>query len=147
MKRLLLAVLILWMAVLIIPGLRERADPKVAAVQGWVGDRMEGPMTPVRNRYRMAQVRSHMEKTSRALAVQRNMGMRAPEQDQLRAFLQRHDVVDDGLDPWGTPYILVQEPDSIAIRSAGPDLEHHTQDDIVIRVRYPQRSPARRPFR
>jgi hypothetical protein len=146
-KRLLLAVLILWGATHAFPSLGQRAEPRVSAVKGWVGEQMHGPMTPIRNRYHKAQVRSHLDKAARALVTQRNMGGRPPEQEDLRLFMSRNDIVEDGLDPWGMPYLIVQEPDSVAVISAGPDRTYHTEDDMVARVRFAERRPTRRPFR
>lgn len=148
MKKLLLALVLVWLAALTIPAFGERVEPRVAPVREWIGDRLEGPMTPVRNRYRKAQVRSHLDKTQRALVMTRNQGGQPPEPDQLPRFMARHDVVPDGLDPWGTPYLLAQQGDSLAVISAGPDRTYYTDDDLAVRVRFPprgsRRSPARR---
>lgn len=147
MKRLLLAVLLLWAATLIFPGLGERVEPRVMAVRGWVWDRAEGPLSPVINRYRRTQADSDLTNVARALVNDRSMGLGPPEQADLRAYMARHQIIDDGLDPWGTPYLIVQEADSVAVISAGHDLTYHTEHDLVIRVRFARRSPARRPVR
>lgn len=146
MKKLLLAVLLLWMATLVFPAWRERAEPRVTAVRGWVWERTQGPLTPVRDRYLRTRAESDLNKVIRSLVMQRNLGQQAPRQEDLRSFMARNDIVDDGLDPWGVPYLIVQEADSVAIISAGPDLTYHTEDDIVVRVRYARRDPPRRTF-
>jgi hypothetical protein len=140
-KKVLLAILLVWAATFTIPGLRDRAEPRALTARAWVGDRLEGPLTPVRDRYRKAQTRSQLDKTQRALVMNRNQGGRIPEQEQLGQFMARHDIVPDGRDPWGTPYLIVQEADSLAIVSAGPDLTYHTDDDLVVRVRHARRAP------
>jgi hypothetical protein len=146
-KRVLLAVALVWAVTLVFPGLRDRLDPKVESTRAWAGDRLEGPFTPVRNRYRHAQVTSQLDKVQRALVMTRNQGGRPPAQEELGRFMRLHEVTPDGVDPWGTPYLIVQEPDSVAVISAGPDRKYYTSDDLVRRVRFTEirrRPPGRR---
>jgi hypothetical protein len=144
MKRLLLAVLFLWLVTLVVPGLRERVTPRAVEVGGWAGARLEGPLSPITDRYKRVQAETHLSRTSRLLVTQRNMGQRAPESHELPAFMTRNDIAPDGLDPWGVQYQIVQEPDSVAVMSAGPDGVFGTADDLVVRVRYSERARSRR---
>lgn len=139
MKRLLLAVLLLYAATLAFPSLGERAEPKMAAMGNWTWDLMEGPLSPVTNRYRRIRTDSELSKMARLLVLQRNQGARAPTQETLAAFLTRNDIAPSGLDPWGTPYQMTHEGGTIIIRSAGPDLRYETDDDLTIELRFPHR--------
>jgi hypothetical protein len=141
MKRLLLAVLILYGATLAFPSLGERAEPRVDAFWNWTWDVMEGPLSPVTNRYRRIRADSELSKMARQLVMQRNQGGQAPTQETLSAFLTRHEIAPGGLDPWGKPYQLTHEGGVLTIRSAGPDLRHETDDDLLIELNFPHRGP------
>jgi hypothetical protein len=145
MKRLLLAFLVLWGATLVFPGMKEGVRSRAGDIGAWTGARLAGPLSPITNRYRVVQAENQLSKTSRLLTLQRNQGQRAPEPHELPAYLTRHEIAPGGSDPWGTPYRIVQEADSVAIMSAGADRLFGTRDDLVVRVRFP-RSPTR-PFR
>jgi hypothetical protein len=142
MKALLLAALLLWAATMVFPDLASGAQVRAATLWGWTADLLERPAAPVTNRYRRVQAETHLNKTSRHLVLQRNQGQRPPEAHELAAFLARHEITPDGLDPWGTPYHIVHEPDSVAIMSAGPDRRFETDDDLVVRLRFPRRDPV-----
>jgi hypothetical protein len=141
MKRLLLAVLILYGATVAFPGLGDRAQPKMDAAWDWTWDRMEGPLSPVTNRYRRARANSELSKMARHLVMQRNQGGRAPTEETLSAFLTRNEIAPGGLDPWGTPYRLTHERGVLTIRSAGPDLRYETEDDLLVDLPFPHRGP------
>ncbi len=81
-----------------------------------------------------------MQKAVRELIQDRNMGYLRPQPDDFRAYIQREVEGEDGLDAWGTPYIIVPTADSLAIVSAGPDLQYDTEDDLVEKLRF--RDPA-----
>jgi hypothetical protein len=146
MKRLVLAVLILATATLTVPPLRDRADPHLDRFRESLGEKLEGPLSPVLNPYRRLRSESEIGEVVRRLIADRNVGLLRPEPDQFRDYIQREVRRSDGLDGWGTPYILVPEQDSVAIISAGPDLEYETDDDIVVKIRYgtPAYMPRRR---
>jgi|GEM_PF-433826 len=133
-KRLIVALLVLWFIILVVPGLRERAEPRLTAASAWTWGMMERPLSPVTNRYRRVQAESHMSKASRQMTLTRNQGFPLPDQQGLAGFLARHDIVPDGLDPWGMPYLIQQEADSLALISTGPDLQYGTRDDLVVRI-------------
>jgi hypothetical protein len=143
MKRLVLVAFALWLATLVIPGLGEAMQARAVQVWGWTGERLERPASPIANRYRRVQAENHLSKASRQLVLRRNAGYQPPAPQEISAFLVRHEITPDGLDPWGTPYQLVQEADSLAIVSAGPDLSFGTRDDVVIRLRFPSRAQSR----
>lgn len=140
-KRLIVALLILWVVILVVPGLRERAEPRMAAVAAWTWARLERPLSPVTNRYRRVHAESDLSKMSRLITLDRNQGRPLPDQQGLPAFLARNEIGSDGLDPWGMSYLIQQEADSLALISAGPDRQYGTGDDLVVRV------AARRPVR
>lgn len=147
MKRVLVAVLVIWGATLIFPSLREGMHARVTQVASWMGMRLEGPASPITNRYRRLHAESDLSKTSRLLVLQRNQGHPAPEPHELGTFLTRHEIGPRGIDPWGVPYRIAQEADSVAIMSAGPDRTFGTGDDLVVRLRYPRRDRPARPAR
>jgi hypothetical protein len=139
MKRIVMAVLLLVLVTLLFPPLRERADPHMAAAGAWTAERLEGPLSPVTNWYKSIRAEAELGKAARLMVGQRNQGMRLPDPERFQEFLNRHDIATDGLDPWGTPYLMVQEADSIALVSAGPDRRYETDDDLA--ARFPHRSP------
>jgi hypothetical protein len=134
MKRLALAVLLLVLVVLLVPPLRERADPHMAAAGAWTADRLEIPLSPFTNWYRRVRAEAELDKAARLMVGQRNQGGRLPDPERFADFLNRHDIAAGGLDPWGTPYLMVQEADSVALLSAGPDQRYETEDDLVTRI-------------
>jgi hypothetical protein len=140
MKRMILAVLLLLLVVLSVPPLRERADPYVAVAGGWTAERMAGPLSPVSNWYKRIRAEAELDKAARLMVGQRNQGVRLPAPEGVSEFLHRNEIAVQGLDPWGTPYLMVQEADSVALISAGPDGRYETQDDLV--ARFPQRRPG-----
>lgn len=142
-KRLALAFLLLTAVTLTIPALRHRAQPRIDSSREWLGQKLEGPLSPILTPYRTLKTDSRMGDAARFLVRDRNRGMPAPLPAAFAEYLAGHDI--ESTDGWGAPIILEQEPDSVAMRSAGPDLEYGTEDDIVAKVRY--RAPANRTFR
>lgn len=136
MRRLLFAVLLLTLAIVTIPPLRERADPHFERFGEFLSEKLEGPLSPVLNPYRRLKSQSEMGEAVRELIQDRNQGMIRPRPDDFREYLQREIEGEDGLDAWGSPYILVPSQDSVAIHSPGPDREYHTEDDVVVKIRY-----------
>lgn len=143
MKRILLAFLLLGLAILTIPALRQRAQPRIDQGREWLGQKLEGPMSPILTPYRSLKTEERMAEAVRHLIRDRNRGTDAPTPDALPAYLTRHDI--EPVDGWGAPILLRQEPDSLALLSAGPDLEYDTEDDIIAKIRY--RAPSARLFR
>ncbi len=134
MKRIFLAFLMVGLAVLLIPGLRERAQPRIHESRLWLGAKLEGPMSPVLTPYRTLRTQTHISQAASALIRDRNRGYGIPRPDGFGEYL-----ISRGLEPvdsWGAPLILAQEPDSLAVISPGPDLDYETEDDIVAKVRY-----------
>jgi hypothetical protein len=137
MKRLLLFALLLFLGSLVVPGVQEHTRPRVNGALSWAGARLEGPASPLTNRYRRIRAEAELDRTLRRLVMDRNQGMRLPEPTRLANYMTRHDIAQDGIDPWGTPYLMVVETDSIALVSAGPDHRYDTDDDLVVRFARP----------
>lgn len=144
MSRIILAFLLLALAVLLTPPLREKVQPEIDAGREWLGAKLEGPLSPVLNRYRTLKTQSAIEESIRNLVRNRNIGQAAPDPGDFAAYLTRRDL--SPTDAWGIPLLLEQETDSLAIISAGPDLIFWTEDDLVEKIRYPapRRSRSRR---
>lgn len=143
MKRLFLAFLLLGLAVLLIPSLRIRAEPRIEESRVWLGQKLEGPMSPVLTPYRTLRTQSQLSQVMAILVRDRNRGWGIPRPDALGDYLRGHDV--DPADAWGAPFIMRLETDSLAVISPGPDLEYETDDDIEAKIRY--RAPSSSPFR
>jgi hypothetical protein len=146
MKRIFLAFLLVMLAVLLIPGLRSRAQPGIDRFRAEAGERLEGPMSPVLNPYRRLKTRTEISRVMTELIHARNLGYRRPDPDDLQEFIAQKLEEEDGRDYWGSPYIAVPQQDSLAVVSAGPDLQYHTEDDIMLKIRYggPPRQVRRR---
>lgn len=145
MKRIFLAFLLLGLAVLLIPSLRERAQPRIDESRLWLGEKLEGPMSPVLTPYRTLTTQSRIARVAASLIRDRNRGYGVPRPDSFEAYLNGHGM--EVNDAWGMPLILLQEPDSLAVVSPGPDLTYGTEDDVLSKIRYkaPRRaSPFRR---
>jgi hypothetical protein len=143
MKRLILGILVLALVVLLVPSLREPVQPEIDAGRVWLADRLEGPMAPVLTPYRTLRTETRVAEAASLLVRNRNLGTSAPYPSDFRQLLERHDV--EPLDGWGAPLIMEQEPDSVSIISAGPDMTYDTEDDIRTKIRY--RAPRRRLLR
>lgn len=136
MRQLLIAFLLLTLATVTIPPLRQRADPHLERFGEFLGEKLEGPLSPVLNPYRRLKSQSEMGEAVRELIQDRNQGMIRPRPDDFQEYIQREVDGEDGLDGWGSPYILVPSQDSVGILSPGPDREYHTEDDVVVKIRY-----------
>ncbi len=136
MKRLLLAVALLILLSISIPALRDRAMPKYRAAGSWVWGVVDGPLTPVLTPYRRLETQSEMGEIMRALISRRNRGFPPPNEAELPAFMASEKLDSTATDVWGTRYNVLIQPDSLYLRSAGPDGELQTTDDIVDAIRY-----------
>ncbi len=143
MKRLILAFLLVALATVTIPGLRQRVQPEIDATRVWLGERLEGPLSPILTPYRAVRTETRMAEAASVLVRNRNLGSPAPNPADFRQLLENQDV--DPLDAWGAPLVMHQEPDSVAIISAGPDMTYDTEDDLTTRIRY--KAPKRRLLR
>jgi hypothetical protein len=143
MSRLLLAFVLLGIAVLLIPGLRHRAEPRIQESREWLGQKLEGPLSPVLTPFRTVETKTRIDQAVRYLIRERNRGGRPPQPDDFADFLRRRGAA--YRDGWGAPLILIQEPDSVQVLSAGEDREYRTHDDLSrkIRFRAPRRFPSR----
>lgn len=138
--KILLGILVIALIVMTVPQLRVRVDPLLDRTGESLSEALHGPLSPVVNPYRRLKSQSEMQKAVRELIQDRNMGYLRPRPDDFRAYMQREVEGEDGLDAWGTPYIIVPTADSLAIVSAGPDLQYDTEDDLVEKIRF--RDPA-----
>lgn len=145
MKQLFLAFVILILATLTIPPLEERAAPYYDRLGTFLWENLEGPLGPAINPWRAVRSEAEMGNVVRELIADRNRGLIRPDPDDFQEFIQRQVDDEDGLDFWGTPYILVPGRDSVAVVSAGPDREYETEDDLVTKIRYAE--PAYMPNR
>ncbi len=143
MKRLILAVLVITLAILLVPSLRQRMQPEIDASRVWLAERLEGPMAPVLTPYRTLRTETRIAEAASLLVRNRNLGTSAPYPSDFRQLLERHDV--EPFDAWGAPLIMEQDPDSVTIISAGPDMTYDTDDDMTTKIRY--RAPRRRRLR
>lgn len=140
MKRILLVVVVLILLVLSVPPLRERAQPAIDRVSA----ALAGPLSPAVNPYRELEAQGAISKVVRAMVRDRNSGFLRPEADAFTEYMTQKVEEEDGIDPWGTPYIMQATRDSVGVVSAGPDLEYGTEDDIVQKIRYAEPTPSRR---
>jgi hypothetical protein len=133
MRRLLLALLLVVLAILTIPPLRQQAEPELERAGSYM---VNGPLSPVVNPFRRAGTQSEIGDVIRELLQDRNNGYLPPPQDEFQVYIQRRVEGGDGIDGWGTPYTLVADGDSVGVVSAGPDREFDTDDDIVVKIRF-----------
>lgn len=135
--KILLGLLVIVLIVMTVPQLRVRVDPLLDRAGESFSEALHGPLSPIVNPYRRLKSESEMGKAVRELIRDRNMGYLRPQPDDFRAYMQREVEGEDGLDAWGTPYIILPTADSLAIVSAGPDLQYDTEDDLVEKIRFP----------
>jgi hypothetical protein len=137
MKRLLLFALLILLGSLVVPGVQDHTRPRVNGALSWGGARPWGPAPPPTKPDHRVRAEAELDRTLRRLVMDRNQGMRLPEPAGLANYMTRHDIAQDGIDPWGMPYLMVVETDSIALVSAGPDHRYDTDDDLVVRFARP----------
>lgn len=142
MKRLLVAAMLLILLSLTVPALRTRAMPKYRALGTWVWGVIDGPLSPILNPYRRLKTQSEMAEVVRELVDRRNRGLPPPTEAELKDFMAREALDSTATDVWGTLYHIEARPDSVYLRSAGPDTELGTEDDLLEVLRY--RSYGRR---
>lgn len=140
MKQIFLAFLLVGLITLLVPDLRERAQPRIDSSREWLGQKLEGPLSPILTPYRILKTESRMGQAVNRLVRNRNRGTDAPRPDEFSTFLEDAEI--ESVDAWGAPFLLIQDPDSLTILSAGPDLEYETEDDLVERMRYRAPDPA-----
>jgi hypothetical protein len=67
----------------------------------------------------------------RRLEADMERGRQVPSDSALHVYLERAFPGVDLTDPWGTPYFLANEHNSVRVASAGPDRARGTADDIL----------------
>ncbi len=146
-KRILLAAVVLILLVLSVPPLRQRAQPAIDRFYALVGWTVEGPLAPAVNPYRELEAQSTIGKVVREMVRDRNSGFNRPDGEELEAYMARKLPDESFTDPWGIPYVLRSDRDSVAVVSAGPDMVYDTEDDIAEKIRYGEPADSRRPRR
>ena len=131
-----LGALIIVLLVMTVPQLRVRVDPVLERGGELMSEALHGPLAPLMNPYRRLKTESAVAEVVRGLVQDRNMGYLRPRPDDFTAYMQRKVEGEDGLDAWGTPFILIPSRDSVSVVSAGPDREYDTEDDIRDKIRY-----------
>ncbi|HEX6939970.1 MAG TPA: hypothetical protein VF158_11200 [Longimicrobiales bacterium] len=135
MKKLVLLLLIFAAASATVPSLRERVEPRVVPV--W--DSGLRRLDPVIQWALTPMHRWAAEHEARAIARMVRMhatsSRQFPRPGEFPAYLRREwRGARRGLDPWGTPYFLIVDPDSITVGSAGRDKERGTEDDVLATI-------------
>lgn len=120
MGRLPLLLLLLLIAAIVNPGLRARAEPYARPHV----DRALSPFYEWSVRHRLGEI-------SRALQERRARGFQHPNSGELSGFLQ--DFYRDPaahMDPWGMPFYMSQDGQSVRVVSAGRDGVFGSLDDV-----------------
>jgi hypothetical protein len=123
----------LGLAVLTVPGLREKGEPRMDESRIWPGGEAGGsagagtqPVPALRTQSELSKAATAHPRTATGATATRG---RTSFGSTLSAMVRA------SVDAWGTPLIiLVPEQDSLAIISAGPDLDYETDDDIVAKI-------------
>ena len=77
-RQLLTAFVLVWLAQLVFPGLKERAEPRIEESREWLGQKLEGPLAPVLDPYRILKTQERMGEAVRVLVRDRNRGRTPP---------------------------------------------------------------------
>jgi hypothetical protein len=73
----------------------------------------------------------------REIAAQRLIGRPLPDPREFRFWVrEKVEAVEDGLDPWGTPYYMRRSRGTVTVGSAGVDRTPGTGDDVRVTVPY-----------
>lgn len=136
MIKVIFVVLLLFVGVLLTPALRRPIEPQLDAARLFLGERLEGPLSPVLNPFRRLEARSEIGKTITELVQDRNRGYPPPEPVEFTSYIVRKVRDADGIDPWGSAYLIVLKQDSVAVVSPGPDRAMDTDDDVIKAIRY-----------
>lgn len=136
MKRLFLAMLLLVLLSLSVPALKERAIPKYEAGASWLWGVVEPRIRPALTPFRKMRTQSEMAQIVGELIRRRNVGIPPPDPNNLAGFTRHAGIDTTATDIWGTPYEFRIRPDSVFLRSAGPDGDFDTDDDMLEAVRY-----------
>lgn len=141
MSRLVLALLLLFLAGLLVPSLRERVQPQIDESRLWLGEKLEGPMTPLLTPYRRLKTQAQIDDALREMIQDRNTGYPPPVVTDFREYLIRNQI--EPLDGWGAPLVLEREADSLMVMSPGPDMNYGTDDDMRSKIQYRERGRRR----
>jgi hypothetical protein len=129
MSRIVWILVFLVAAVLLVKPLRERARPQV-----------EFALNPIYT----WEAKNRVNAISRVLVRARAEGSRLPRPRDFQRFLTEREGADAALDPWGEPYFLYRDRQTIRVSSSGPDRTANTDDDIHSTPAVLASEPARR---
>jgi hypothetical protein len=115
MSRILGILVLILAAVLLLPSVRERAQPQI-----------EWALTPV---YRW-EAKNRVNDIHRVLQRERAVGTPLPRERDFRRFLEQREGPDAALDPWGEPFFLEVDRTSFRVGSSGQDRTRGTRTDI-----------------
>ena len=115
MSRIVFLLVLLLVAVLTIPSLRQRAQPQIEYV-----------MNPI---YRW-DAKNRVNDLYRLLERERATGGVVPRPADFRRFLEQREGDKAALDPWRQPFFLVTTRRTFRVGSSGQDRQRGTMDDI-----------------
>lgn len=126
MSRIVFLLVLLLVAVLTVPSLRQRAQPQIEYV-----------MNPI---YRW-DAKNRVNDIYRLLERERATGGAVPRPADFQRFLTQREGENAALDPWRQPFFLVTTRRTFRVGSSGQDRQRGTADDIYSK---PQVVAARR---
>lgn len=113
------------------PATRARMNAMLEPIVARVAPRAEGLLNPMRK----SGARREITFILREIAQNRNMGRELPDARGFRLWVRQHvESVEDGLDPWESPYYLLRSRGTITVGSPGVDRTPSTGDDIRVTV-------------
>ncbi|HEU0298071.1 MAG TPA: hypothetical protein VFR37_01425 [Longimicrobium sp.] len=115
MSRIVFLLVLLLVAILTVPPLRQRAQPHIEYV-----------MNPI---YRW-DARNRVNDIYRLLERERATGGSVPRPADFRRFLEQREGEKAALDPWRQPFFLVTTRRTFRVGSSGQDRQRGTADDI-----------------
>ena len=115
MSRIVFLLVLLLVAVLTVPPLRQRAQPHIEFV-----------MNPL---YRW-DAKNRVNDIWRMLERERSQGNNLPSPRDFRRFIEQREGEKAALDPWKEPLFLVTTRRTFQVGSSGQDRQRGTADDI-----------------
>ncbi|HEX2077531.1 MAG TPA: hypothetical protein VHG08_07470 [Longimicrobium sp.] len=116
MSRIVFLLVLLLVAVLTVPSLRQRAQPHIEYV-----------MNPI---YRW-DAKNRVNDLYRLLERERATGGAVPRPADFQRFLVQREGEKAALDPWRQPFFLVTTRRTFQVGSSGQDRQRGTADDIL----------------
>ena len=135
MFKIIFVVVVLLGAAFGIPEIRNRIagplDP-VLSKMGPVGDKVQAPA-------RRWAARNEANIIIRKIAEAHNQNKDVPTPLRFQVWMKQNfrGGINEGRDPWGKPYYLIQTRSQITVGSQGPDRTQNTTDDVRVSVALP----------